>query len=265
MSAALIIELVVAEERRIAAEIARIERLIAAAKVVVGEFLASVRVDVNIDPALRLLNNTQRQVKYATAVALTRTAKRIQDLAEKEIDKVFDRPTKFIQKGFFTKPANPANLEAVIGIKDRQAKVLLPHIIGGGRDRKPFEERLAIDTSKAAGFWVPGQGIRLNASGNLTMGQITQIAAGLKRTGKYADVFVGVPVGHPGAPYGIWGRKTKGRGKKAVSGIVPLLMRISAPTYRQRFDFKGIAEKHAQRIFNEEFDRAFRQAMASAR
>ena len=118
---------------------------------------------------------------------------------------------------------------------------------------------------KAAGYWVPGAGIKLNASGNMTKGQITQIAAGLKRTGKYAEVFVGVPVGHPGAPYGIWGRKTKGRGKKAVSGIIPLLIRISAPNYRKRFDFEGIAEKNAPRIFKEEFDRAFRQAMASAR
>ena len=130
---------------------------------------------------------------------------------------------------------------------------------------KPFEEKLASDSSKAAGYWVPGEGISLNASGNMTKGQIAQIAAGLKRTGKYADVFVGVPVGHPSAPYGIWGRKLKGRGKNASAGIVPLLIRVSAPSYRKRFDFEGIAKKNAQRIFNEEFDRAFRQAMASAR
>ena len=243
-------------------EVANITRTSAA---IVSGVAGSINVTADFSPAFNLLVKTNKQVRYATAVALTRTAKRMQDLAEKEVDKVFDRPTKFIQKGFFTKPANPANLEAVIGIKDRQAKVLLPHIIGGGRDRKPFEQKLGSDSSKAAGFWVPGQGIRLNASGNLTKGQIAQIAAGLKRTGQYAEVFLGVPVGHPGAPYGIWGRKTKGRGKKAVSGIVPLLMRISAPTYRQRFDFEGIAEKNAPRIFREEFDKAFRQAMASAR
>ena len=232
---------------------------------IISGLLASYKVTVNIAPAMRLLDRTGKQVRYASAVALTRTAKRLEKLAEEEVGRVFHKPTRFVQRGFYTRPANVSNLEAVIGIKDRQAKVLLPHIIGGGRDRKPFEEKLASDSSKAAGYWVPGEGIRLNASGNMTKGQIVQIAAGLKRTGKYADVFVGVPLGHPGAPYGIWGRKTKGRGKKAVSGIVPLLIRISAPTYRKRFDFEGIAKKNAPRIFKEEFDRAFRQAMAGAR
>jgi hypothetical protein len=247
--------------------IAYVQREIARRQAVqiVNRLLKSIRAKVNIAPGLRLLDNTQRQVKYATAVALTRTAKRLQKLAEEEVAKVFDRPTKFVRQGFYTKSASPANLEAIVGIKDRQAKVLLPHITGGGRPRKAFEERLATDTSKAAGFWVPGQGIKLNASGNLTKGQITQIAAGLKRTGKFADVFVGTPTGHPAAPYGIWARKLKGKGRNASAGIVPLLIRVDQPLYQKRFDFNGIAEKHAQRIFNEEFDRAFSQAMASAR
>lgn len=235
------------------------------ARLIISNLMKSFRVEVNIKPGLRQLDRIQRQVKFATAVALTRTAKRLQKLAEEEVAKVFDRPTKFVRQGFYTKPASPANLEAIIGIKDRQAKVLLPHITGGGRPRKPFEERLATDTSKAAGFWVPGQGVKLNASGNLTKGQITQIAAGLKRTGKFADVFVGTPTGHPAAPYGIWARKLKGKGRNASVGIVPLLIRVDQPRYHKRFDFKGIAEKHAQRIFNEEFNRAFSQAMASAR
>jgi hypothetical protein len=247
--------------------IAYIQREIAKQRAVqiVSRLLKSIRAEVNIEPGLRLLDKTQRQVKYATAVALTRTAKRLQKLAEEEVAKVFDRPTKFVQQGFYTKPASPANLEAIVGIKDRQAKVLLPHITGGGRDLKPFEQKLATDAKSGAGYWVPGDGIKLNAAGNLTKGQIVQIAQGLQRTGKYADVFVGYPDGHPGAPFGIWGRKIKGRGRNASAGIIPLLVRIKSPSYRQRFDFHGIAEKHAQRIFNEEFDRAFSQAMASAR
>lgn len=224
-----------------------------------------IKATVDTANALRMLQTSAKQARYASAVALTRTAKRVQKLEEAEVGKVFDRPTRFVQQGFFTKPAKPADLEAIVGIKDRQAKVLRPHIVGGGRDRKPFEQKLVSDSNKAAGYWVPGAGIKLNASGNMTKGQIMQIAAGLKRTGKYAEVFVGVPLGHPGAPYGIWGRKLKGRGKKALSGIIPLLIRISAPNYRKTFDFFGLAEKQVPGIFREEFDRAFRQAMASAR
>jgi len=42
-------------------------------------------------------------------------------------------------------------------------------------------------------------------------------------------------------------------------------MRVKSPSYRKRFDFYGITTKNAQGIFTEEFEGAFRQAMASAR
>lgn len=155
--------------------------------------------------AKRHIDRAAKQARYATAASLTRTAKRLQNAMEDDVRATFDRPTKFVQHGFFTRPANISNLTAIIGIKDRQAKVLLPHIVGGARNLKTFEQKLVADAKTGAGYWMPGDGIRLNASGNMTNGQITQIAEGLRRAGKYKDIFVGVPAGHPGAPSGIWG------------------------------------------------------------
>lgn len=236
----------------------RREQTRAEAKRIIHSFVKSMKVKVDTGPAVRHLERTQRNIRYATAIALTKTAKRLQAMAESEVGRVFAQPTSFVRKGFYVKPATVDRPIAIVGIKDKQAKVLLPHITGGRRPQKLFEQRLANDDAKASGYWVPGQGIKLNASGNLTKGQIKQIVAGLSRSGKFSDLFVGKPRGMPNAPFGIWARNVKGRGRKAESALVPLLIRIEQPSYRKRFDFYDIAEKHAQRIFTEEFNRAFR-------
>lgn len=223
----------------------------------ITNLLKSIRVKVDIGPVTRYLADVQRKIGYAKAIALTKTAKRLQTMAERRVAEVFDRPTTFVKKGFYVRPATVALPEATIGIKDRQAKVLLPHIVGGKRERKPFEIRLAMDAAKANGYWVPGSGIKLTQSGNLSRAQIKQIVAGLQKTGRYGEVFVGRPRNHLGAPYGIWARPLKLKGGR-TGGLVPLLIRIDQPTYRKRFDFFDMIEKNAQRIFNEEFDRAYR-------
>ena len=227
------------------------------ARRMVTGLLKSLRVKVDISSAGSYLKDVQRRVNYAKAIALTKTAKRIQQMAEKRVAEVFDRPTRFITKGFYVRPATVAQPEAIVAIKDRQAKVLLPHIVGGRRDIKPFEQRLPSDNAKAAGFWVPGEGIKLNQSGNLTRAQIKQIVAGLQKAGRFGEVFVGKPRGIPGAPYGIWSRPSKRKGG-VQPGLVPLLIRIEQPSYAKRFDFIELAERNAQAIFNEEFNRAFR-------
>lgn len=226
-----------------------------ARKLMVG-FLKSLRVNVDIGPVSTHLKDVQRKIAYAKAIALTKTAKRLQTMAEQRVAEAFDRPTAFIQKGFYVRPATVSTPVATIGIKDRQAKVLLPHIVGGRRERKPFEQRLAMDAAKADGYWVPGAGVKLNQAGNLSRAQIKQIVAGLSNTGRYGEVFVGVPQGLPNAPYGIWSRPTKKVRKQ--SSLVPLLIRIEQPNYSKRFDFYGMVENNAPRIFTEEFNRAFK-------
>lgn len=232
------------------------EEALLEARRIVYRFLKSLRVKVDIGPAQHHLANVQRRIAYAKAIALTKTAKRLQAMAEDEVSKVFSKPTKYVRNGFYVQSASVSKPVAVIGIKDRQAKILLPHISGGSRDRKPFEQRLASDDARASGYWVPGQGVKLNAEGNLTKGQIKQIVAGLSKSGRYGDVFVGKPLGIPNAPYGIWARRSK-NGRR-IASLTPLLIKIEKPNYRKRFDFYGIVEKNAQRIFNEEFNRSFR-------
>lgn len=212
----------------------------------------------NLRDSARWVSDLQRETKFAMAVALTRTAKRLVPLMEEEVRKVFDKPTPFSVRAFGFVPATKATLEARVFIKPVQARYLLPNIIGGRRGQKPFERKF-----QGGGYWAPGQGIRVNAAGNLTRAQIVQIANKLRGSGRYGEVFIGKPAGHPNAPFGIWGRPKKGR--RASGNLTPLLVRIATPTYKVRFDFHGVAKRHAGKIFNEEFSIAFRDAKRNIR
>ncbi|MDK9705005.1 MAG: hypothetical protein OEL20_17910 [Sulfuritalea sp.] len=213
----------------------------------------------NLEDTSRWIGDIGKQVPFATAVALTRTAKRLIPFEQAEVRRVFDRPIPYTIKAFGTTPATKANLTATLFIKDRQAKYLLPNIEGGRRGQKAFERRLGSDAGVNA-YWAPGGGVKLTGAGNLTLEQIQDIAVKLSRSDKFSGVFVGVPQNMPNAPFGIWARVTRGRGRNASRGLTPLLVRIEQPHYKKRFDFHGVAERQVRRIFDEEFRRAFEAA-----
>lgn len=217
-------------------------------------------IDTNLGDTGRYIGDVGKQVRYATAVALTRTVRRLQTVMEREVQRSFSNPTPFTKRAFGTTPANKATLAATLFIKPKQAAYLRPSIQGGRRQQKPFERRLVGD-ARVDGFWAPGEGVRLNAAGNLTRNQITEIATSLRRSGRYGEVFVGVPRGHTNAPFGIWARpKRNPRG-----AIKPLLVKIQQPNYRKQFDFYGIAKREAGKIFDQEFHRAFNDAVRTVR
>ncbi|MBA3033513.1 MAG: hypothetical protein KKF85_15425 [Gammaproteobacteria bacterium] len=223
-----------------------------------------ITIETNAHATAEFFGNLSKQMRFATAVALTRTTKRLIPLMEQEVSKSFDRPTNFTVRAFGSTMATPATLTSELFIKPRQAEYLATQIHGGRRPQKRFEKHLAGEAN-ADGYWAPGEGVRLNAAGNLTLRQIQEISGKLRATGRFGEVFVGVPRGHPGAPFGIWSRTMRGRGRNRTAGIRPLLIKIAAPGYSRKFDFFGVAKKHAQRIFNEEFHRAFEQAKRTAR
>lgn len=213
-----------------------------------------------LDAFKKTLAKVQKQTRFATAVALTRTAQAIVKLEEREVAKTFDNPVPFTRKAFGYKRATPANLTATVFIKDKQAQYLLPSIHGGRRNAKKFELAFTADTNAPDVYWVPGPGIRLNASGNITKQQVLKLAVALKRSSKHGEVFAGIP--RPGMPYGIYSRGKNGQGRS----IVPLLIQVQRkPQYRKLFDFFGVGYKAVDREFQKHFKTAFDQAMRSAR
>jgi hypothetical protein len=214
-----------------------------------------------LDATRSYLANVEKQMRYAAAVALTRTAHEIRKASEKEVGKVFDQPTTFTRRAFGVKSANKQDLTAVVFIKDRQAEYLLPQIVGGSRKPTRKETRFTSQTRASGEFWVPGPGIKLNASGNIPLATVKSLAANLNKSGKFGRVFFGQP--RPGAAFGIYA--TGKPGKKQRGALIPLLLQAAAPRYRARFDFQGLGERVASSEFNHQFARAFDQAMASAR
>lgn len=148
-----------------------------------------------LDATLAHLAGMSKQVRYATAVALTKTAKQAQAMTAQEMRRNFDRPTPTVLKSIYVKPATKANLEAMIYVKDRplggknnlsMAEILRHQYTGGTRIAKNFENLMRANRYMASGeFIVPGAGARLNAYGNISPGQYVQVLSqiGLRRAG----------------------------------------------------------------------------------
>jgi hypothetical protein len=77
-----------------------------------------VRFDVRVEglDALRAhLTGYAKQVRFATAKALTDTAGELQKALPAELERDLDRPTDFTKRGIFRKPARPDDLRALVG------------------------------------------------------------------------------------------------------------------------------------------------------
>lgn len=265
-----------------------------------------ITVKTDFSGALAKLANVEKQAKYATMVALTRTAKHAQKMAYDEFSKKFDRPTPMVMKSLYIKPATKANLEAMVYLKNRDmggksgtamAELLGHHFAGGSRTRKALENLLQRANYLQSGeLIVPGKAARLDRYGNMSRGQINQIVSQLKivRSGfdnaptssrrskrnvaKAGRIFWSYGAGGTKKPLvnkatGIQYGYTGGSGNHLPKGawvsdgrnVHPLLIVVKSASYRRRFDFQQIGQDAVNRHFNEEFDRAYQQAMATAR
>jgi hypothetical protein len=141
------------------------------------------------------LTDQAKQVRYATAVALTRTAKAAQEETVREMQRVLHAPTRYTLSSIFTKPATRQKLEAVVYFKDRAllqkggmkspADVLRHLVTGGPRAWKNHEEILRragiLPPGMAA---VPGDAAPLNAHGNIPASFIVQLLAYFRTFGE---------------------------------------------------------------------------------
>ena len=225
-----------------------------------------IKVEVKgLDATLARLGGLGKQVDYATAVALTKTAKVVQAYLPAELDKALDRPTPFTKRGVFITPARRDTLFAVVGIKDIQAKYLRWQFDGGTR------------APGAKGLKLPSA-VNLNEFGNIPKGVIKQLIGvarretGLKKrtatkikVSQKVEIFYGDPadVGGHKFPPGIYKRVNHGGGRHQ---LIPLIVfpRVAA-RYKKRFDFPSFAAKIVDREWPAQFDAAFKTALETAR
>ena len=211
-----------------------------------------------------VISDAQRlhpQFRFAAAVALTRAVRNARESMPAEVGRVFDRPSMFTSSGFFMTPARKDALQATVGVKDRQAQYLHWQVEGGAR--APARQALRLPAV-----------VQLDAHGNLPVGLIRSLVqrarAGKRATRTQArkfglsqqlDLFYGEP--GDGRPAGIYKRVALSATRQQLVPVVVFPKR--AARYERRFDFHAAAEREVVRTFPAELDRAWREAVASAR
>ena len=220
-----------------------------------------------------------RIVPYAASTALTRTAQHAAKIElPAEMRSVFGNPVAYTLNSLRIEPATKDTLSARVMVKTSAAGVapenfLFPQVEGGGRKHKRSEAAMRYAGVLGSGeFAMPGDGLSLDANGNVKGADVRTILAAMKnigaasahrsRTGKRIrqggklanDLFVGKPNGG-NRPDGIWRRE--GQRIRAL-----FVFTNDAPTYSKRLDFTGVVQRVALERFQPEFEKALNAMVA---
>lgn len=207
------------------------------------------------------------QVPFATALALTRTAKAAKEEIERQLPSLIDKPTAFTMRGFRLWPANKRTLVAVVDFRQSMtggasAKDYLSALVyGGPRKIKNFERSLQRAGLLPSGYMaVPGAAAKIDGYGNMSRAQIGQVlaavgAAKAKAKRATARYFV-IKDKQSHLPPGIWMTSSKG-------AVQPVIMYVKKPAYRATLDVPGIAKRVIDARFATELQAAMQQALAS--
>ncbi|MDE8559087.1 hypothetical protein PZO64_22765 [Pantoea vagans] len=204
------------------------------------------------------LQKLQKQIPFATAQALTSTARKIQAAEKTALSRKLESPTPFTVNAVGSAGARRDNLVARVFVRDIAASYLEPFEFGG--DHKLNSQAL-----------LNPKNIKLNKYGNLTRNKMAQLKA-------KPDVFVGEIDG----VNGVWQRKkaTKGkknakRRKRSQNGTRQPRQKKTAPKLLVRFGdalpvkpvlgYMDRAQAMAANLMQTELSRAMAAAMASAR
>lgn len=239
----------------------------------------------------------KKQIPFATAKALTKTAQDVQAEEVKVMHSSLDRPTPYTLKSLYVKPATKTDLSAMVYFKDKSsagkgnpaANWMHPQTMGGKRNIKRFESALQRIGVLPRGMYIaPGSACPLDAYGNIPPSFIVQmlsymrafgeqgykanitdkrkaaLAKGSKRKQGY-EYFVsygkGTWSGRQHLPPGIWKRVRFAQG----SAIKPIMMFVKDPSYSKRFPFYETAQKVINNKLKDNFNEAMREAIATAK
>lgn len=162
------------------------------------------------------LLSLKKQIPYATALALTRTARRIQEAQKVNLESKLENPTPFTVNSVASVGARKTSLRAKVYIRPTAAQYLAPSEYGGTR----YLSGRALLNPK---------NIRLNQYGNIPRNKLARLKA-------RPDVFVG----SVGGVNGVWQRKKarggKSRRKRSPDGTRRKRLNNRPPKLLIRFD-----------------------------
>ncbi len=204
----------------------------------------------------KLLDVSLKQIRFATALALTELAKEVKADETENIRHTFKRPKSFTANAVGMKGARKDNLEAVVFVKPIAARYLQPYEDGGNH----VLPGTALLNPK---------NIKLNANSQLPRGVLARLKA-------RPDIFIGKVQTKSGPVNGVWQRipaaKTGAQIKRRQAGGVntaahlKLIIRFGdAIVVNKQLHYRSRALSLVNRRFNAVFDRSLGNALKTAR
>ncbi len=200
-----------------------------------------IEIDVvdNIDRVVRFWHQLERrEVPFASAKALTFTARDAATVEREGLDEVFRQPTPWTRRGIRYTPATKAEQIATVFVMPQQGQYLSPYVFGLRQPGTAGGERVARPVNQ-----------RVNRYGNLTRGTVRRL---LVRPNTFAGRVNGVD--------GIW-QRAGGRRNPRRKLLVAFDRRQAV---RRRYMWQ---DRVAQTVFErhpEHFIAALRDALRSA-
>lgn len=233
-----------------------------------------------------IFSNMEKQSRFGIAKAVTKTAKDVERELKREMAAKTDRPTPYFLKSTFVRPATRQLLMARVGLKDRifskngiaSADRFGHHFQGGPRVPKALELYLRRGGLLGGGeFIVPGAGVRLDAFGNMSRGQVQQVISQL-RIGIDPLAYASNSrrskrnVRRSGRIFWARGNARDGHLKRGAYidmgppiGLRPLLVVVRAPAYKRRFDLPQLAANTIAKTWKENLNASLVDAFNSAK
>lgn len=247
----------------------------------------SINLSSNIGEVVRGINLLDKQVRFAYANALNKTALHAKADLATAMTQVFDRPTPYTLNSVGIAYAKRDKPEARVYIKDfagkgtPATKYLHAEVFGGSRRHKRFEKALQAQGHMGAGqYVVPAAGAKMDAFGNASRGQIVQIMSQLKlqRTAGYESrasdsarskatrkkqgvAYFVVKQSRGKLKAGIYLRRTFAKG----SAVKPVFLFVNKANYEIRFKFFDVANDSANKYFPIYYKEALHHALSTAR
>lgn len=201
---------------------------------------------------LKDLEQTQKDLRFAAIVALTKTAQAVKTAEVDLMRRKFDRPTPFTLNSLQVLPATKDKPEATVETKEGFGSVpagrfLNPEVEGGARSMKSHEKKLR-------GYTSPSTFAKLDKYGNFPASTYVKILSQLKLSGDQSATNSK--------------RSTAKRSREAFfrreniiysrkkDDITPALIITDAPHYQPRLPFYVEAERTVDQVMPLEMDKA---------
>ena len=222
-------------------------------------------IDQDLSKATAWTKAVQKQLPFATSVALNNAAFDARQSLNQATRGVFNVPVKFTQTAFRVQKSQKRNLIVVVFAEDKsgkdRARYLRFGVAGGSRPQKGMDRFFAgavpnDGTISANSFFMPTSLVKTNAAGNVTQATLRRITKGLNSNPR-GGFFIGTPRGG-GRPPGIY--------RRSRSQLQPyFIATTNQPDYTGRFNIQQIGTKVVQRRFGIYFNQALSKALSTAR